>query len=428
MTDLFGGIDLGTSGVRCAIVDADGAVVATGRGSYPARNGPPDAEDWWTATADCLDRTLAAFAAGAAGDPGDIRALAVDGTSGSMVLVDDDVVPVTQALMYDSGGFDAEAAVIARHAAPQSITRGTGSALARMLRLQSLDPGGMARHLCHQADFVLARLRGRAGASDDNNTLKLGFDPAKLSWPDWFAAAGVRTGLLPQVHRLGDAIANIGPAAAARWGLAPGLTLRAGTTDSIAAFLAAGAAEIGEAVTSLGTTLAVKLLSDVRVDDPARGVYSHRMGDRWLAGGASNTGGGALLSVFDADAIAALSARIDPATDSGADFYPLTRPGERFPIADPALAPRMGPRPHDDAAYLQGLLEGIARIEAGSYAALVDLGAPAPTRILTAGGGARNDAWTAIRRRVLGVPVIAADEVESSVGMARLCATRHRAV
>lgn len=54
--------------------------------------------------------------------------------------------------------------------------------------------------------------------------------------------------------------------------------------DSIAAFVAAGVQQPGEAVTSLGSTLAVKLLSDARVDDAATGVYSHRLGDTWLVG------------------------------------------------------------------------------------------------------------------------------------------------
>jgi hypothetical protein len=44
----------------------------------------------------------------------------------------------------------------------------------------------------------------------------------------------------------------------------------------------------GDAVTSLGSTLAIKMLSAVPVDDSSRGVYSHRLGDLWLAGGASN--------------------------------------------------------------------------------------------------------------------------------------------
>lgn len=42
----------------------------------------------------------------------------------------------------------------------------------------------------------------------------------------------------------------------------------------------------GQAVTSLGSTLAVKLLSEVPVEDSARGIYSHRLGDLWLVGSA----------------------------------------------------------------------------------------------------------------------------------------------
>lgn len=71
----------------------------------------------------------------------------------------------------------------------------------------------------------------------------------------------------------------------------------AGTTDSIAAFLASGASLPGEACTSLGSTIAIKMLSTARIEDASFGVYSHRYpssgesGDQlWLAGGASNCG------------------------------------------------------------------------------------------------------------------------------------------
>ncbi len=53
--------------------------------------------------------------------------------------------------------------------------------------------------------------------------------------------------------------------------------------DSIAAFLAADVHEYGDAVTSLGSAIAVKLLSKTRVDDADYGIYSHRIGDLWLA-------------------------------------------------------------------------------------------------------------------------------------------------
>jgi hypothetical protein len=75
-------------------------------------------------------------------DPKRIAHAAVDGTSGSMVLVDESLNPVTPALMYNSSGFDDEAERIAGFADITSITRGSSSALARMLHLQSLDLGG----------------------------------------------------------------------------------------------------------------------------------------------------------------------------------------------------------------------------------------------------------------------------------------------
>lgn len=176
---------------------------------------------------------------------------------------------------------------------------------------------------------------------------------------------------------------------AARFGLSLDAVVHAGTTDSIAAFLAAAPMTLGAAVTSLGTTLAVKLLVDRRIDRPEIGLYSHRIGPGWLVGGASNSGGGALLAHFDPDAIARLSGRIDPARPSGLDYYPLPAPGERFPVADPRLPSRVTPRPGDDVAFLHGLLEGIARIEAACYDAIAECGGLRPDAVLTGRGRRR---------------------------------------
>src|SRR6478672_3352777 len=136
----------------------------------------------------------------------------------------------------------------------------------------------------------------------------------------------------------------------------------AGSTDGCAAFLATGADKPGHAVTSLGSTLVLKLASEHPVFAPEYGLYSHRIGDVWLAGGASNTGGAVLAHYFAPARIAELSANIDPATRTGLDYYPLVKPGERFPIADPTLAPRLEPRPLDDAEFLKAIFEGIAGI------------------------------------------------------------------
>lgn len=417
---LFLGLDLGTSGVRSSVVDEMGQEVSSARIRFSASGGPvADAKIWWETASACLDAQMRALREKGLA-PAAIESMAIDGTSGSMVLVDEQIQPVTPAMMYHSAGFDAEAAVIARFAEPGSITRGSNSALARLLHLQHLDTDRRGRFLCHQADFIQATLSGVPGFSDDNNSLKTGFDPEAGRWPDWLPEAGVNVSLLPKVVRVGTALATASASHQARFGFSSSMIIRAGTTDSIAAFLASGANEIGDAVTSLGTTLVIKLLSRHRIDDQKRGLYSHRIGDRWLVGGASNSGGGVLLDFFNVVELESLSARIDTHHETGLDFYPLSRPGERFPVNDPGLMPRLAPRPADDALFLQAMLEGIARIEASAYHALADLGAPSPARIYTAGGGSRNPAWTAIRRKIVGPQIVEALSSDAAYGAALL--------
>lgn len=427
MTGLALGIDVGTSGVRSVVIDADGTVLAMARGSYgddaQARRDPAA---WWRAVTACLDAQMHALRDAGHG-PATIGAIAVDGTSGSVVLTDAALMPVTRALMYDDAGLDAEAALIAACAPDPHIARGPGSALARALRLVAEDADDRAAHLQHQADFIAARLLGRGGMTDLNNALKTGIDPVTGAWPDWLGGLPLPARLLPVAHAPGAPIARVAPAIAARFGLSGAAMVHAGTTDSIAAFLAAADPVPGAAVTSLGTTLAVKLHSDRRIDTPEMGLYAHRLGDGWLLGGASNTGGGVLLSLFNPAELDGLSARIDPNVESPLDYYPLLRPGERFPVNDPALPPRMAPRPPDDVAFLHGLFESMARIERRAYEILAERGAPRPTRILTAGGGAANPVWSAIRARVLGIPVVAAAMPEAAVGCAQLARSTGRA-
>ncbi|MEM9317984.1 MAG: FGGY-family carbohydrate kinase [Pseudomonadota bacterium] len=412
---LIVGLDLGTSGVRSAVLDPRGAVVGTARGDYGSETG---ADAWWGAAVRCITQQVAALAADGIA-PQDIEAIGVDGTSGSLVLTDAKLKPVTRPLMYNDAGFDAEAARIAAHAPASHISRGSNSALARVLHLVG-EADGKARHLLHQADFVAAKLMGRGGLSDENNALKTGFDPDAGTWPNWLEALELPNDLLPEVRPAGAYGDDIDASVADQLELPKGLRVHLGTTDSTAAFLAAAPLEIGVAVTSLGTTLAVKMLSAQRIDAPEIGLYSHKLGQGWLVGGASNTGGGVLRSFFDPAQLAELSAQIDPEVASPLDYYPLARPGERFPTNDPNFPPRLLPRPDDDAAFLHGMLEGIARIEAQCYAKMAALGAPPLRQLFTAGGGAANATWTAIRQRHMGMTIDRAAHAEAAIGTARL--------
>jgi sugar (pentulose or hexulose) kinase len=416
---VFVGLDIGTSGVRACAIDAAGSVLATATAAMPAplRDGARAEQDpaiWWEAATRVLRELVAAL------DGRPIERIAVDGTSGTLLLVDAAGTPLSAGLLYNDARSAAQAAAVAEVAPPESGAHGPTAALAKLLHLAAagLPPG--VRHAVHQADWVAGRLAGRHGVSDENNALKLGYDPVRRAWPGWLDRLGVPRALLPEVRVPGSALGPIDPALARGLGLSPQVAIQAGTTDGVAAFLATRAAAVGDAVTSLGSTLVLKILADRPVADPALGVYSHRLGDRWLAGGASNSGGAALLAHFDAARIEALTPLLRPERPTGLDYYPLPGPGERFPVRDPTLATRVTPRPAEDAIFLQGLLEGVAAIEALAYRRLAELGAPAPRRVLTVGGGARNPAWTRIRAGRLGVPVLVAEQTEAAYGTALL--------
>ena len=406
----FLGIDFGTSGARAIAIDGSGSILAEARCVFYDQT----VEAWRAALFDLIGQI-----------PPYIRqalvAIAINGTSTTALLCDAGNRPLCPPLLYNDARAKVEAKQLAQIAPPGHPVLNASSSLAKLLWFQKQPEFPCARFFLHQADWLASLLHGRPGLSDYHNSLKLGFDPETLCYPEWLLRLTVAP-LLPRVLPPGGSIGPVTAEIAERFSIPRDCLIRAGTTDSIAAFIASGASSPGQAVTSLGSTLVLKLLSRKRVDAAQYGIYSHRIGDLWLAGGASNSGGAVLRSFFSDARLGELSARIHPETDSGLDYYPLLKPGERFPINDPELEPRLAPRPQDDALFLLGLLEGIARIEARGYRLLQELGATPLESVLTAGGGAVNPAWTAIRARFLGVPVQPSPHVEAAYGTALLAA------
>lgn len=403
------GIDVGTSGVRATVIDTAGRVVHESRAPLPApqaqANGgrTQDAELWRHA----LDRVIAEIAADTR-----VSRLAIDGTSGTLLLTNARGVPLGPARMYNDASASQHAERIKRAAPPESGAHGATSPLARLVVMQAAQPDAV--HALHQADWLAATLTGRFGLSDDNNALKLGWDPVARAWPAWLDQLGVRRALLPEVVTPGA------PLGVVQTGPLEGTTVVAGTTDGCASFLATGARAIGDAVTALGSTLTVKLLSDAPIFAPAYGVYSHRLGARWLAGGASNSGGAALLRYFSAEQLEQLTPQLDPSQPVGRDWHPLPGKGERFPLNDPELIFEPQDRPADAVRFFQALLEGIADVEARGYALLAELGGPALRSVCTVGGGGANPAWRAIRSAKLNVPLVEPLSGEAAYGTALL--------
>ncbi|WP_310446928.1 FGGY-family carbohydrate kinase [Thiobacillus sp.] len=408
----FLGIDFGTSGARSCVIDAEGTVIAEDSRDFGTLEEYERAGIWREALWDLVASLPPAIRT-------QLADIALDGTSGTVIACDEALDPRAPPLLYNDDRAVEEAALIARTATAGHPAAAVTSGLAKVLWLKKRLGLTGARLYVNQADWLSGLLTGRVGMTDYHNALKMGLDLDELKWPAWVEYLA-DVDYLPVPIAPGARLGTVSRPRARYLGVNPGCMVHAGTTDSIAAFLAAEVKQSGDAVTSLGSTLVLKLLSDTRVESVEHGVYSHWFGNRWLAGGASNAGGAVLRQFFDDRSLAALSEQIDPRVASPLDYLPLPRPGERFPVNDPQLSPRLSPRPADDAAFLHGLLESLGRIEAGGYGLLAELGASRLVRVETAGGGAKNPAWTRIRERLLGVPVRRANHAEAAYGAALL--------
>ena len=405
MTDspLVLGIDLGTSGIRTAVVAANGAVLDSRSQAYGGDFANPHS---WREGCGNLIRAIPAQLRS------QLQALAVDGTSGTLLACDHDGSPLGEALAYSQSCPELQSA-LQPLVDPGSPAASCSGSLARALRL--LNCHGEAILLRHQADWISGWLLNDWRWGEEGNNLRLGWDLISNSWPDRFAEQTWRQ-VLPEIRRSGSILGTIAPDQAKTFGLADDLIIVAGTTDSNAAVLAANPRP-GDGITVLGTTLVMKCFTKTPLHAP--GVTSHRVGGRWLCGGASNAGAGVLRRFYSDDQLSELSRQINPNTDSGLRLRPLPDQGERFPVDDPEMLPVLEPRPVSDALYLHGLLEGLAEIEAQGWQRLNELGAAAPRRIISIGGGARNPQWRRLRERRLGCAVTSC-QTPPAAGVARL--------
>ncbi len=413
------GVDFGTSGLRLALVDHDGTLLAEDSSPYPR---PFEAPQGWREGLIALMGQL---------DPQlkrRVGAIALDGTSGTLLLCRPDgalapgalglALPYSLACQEQAG---AATALVAD--CPGSPAASASGSLARALRLLTnaaaagLKPDSWL--LRHQADWLMGWLLGDWRWGEEGNNLRLGWQLEPQRWAGeipcqtWASA-------LPEIVASGAVLGPLGPEATQALGLPDTCQVVAGSTDANAAVLAADPAP-GDGITVLGTTLVLKQFCARPIQ--GAGISCHRVAGQWLVGGASNAGGGVLRRFFSDGQLEELSRQIDPRQPSGLQLRPLPARGERFPVDDPELEPVLAPRPVSDSLYLQGLLEGLAAIEAAGWQRLQALGAPPVQRVISLGGGARNTQWRAIRQRLLGLPVLNRPKLGAALGMAKLAAT-----
>lgn len=435
------GLDVGTQSVRAIAVSSTGDILgANSQRLTSQRNGSrheQNPNDWWGAVAAACRLALADLPAEA------IRGVAVDSTSGTILLVDHLGQPLTPGLMHDDNRAVKEAQHINEIGSEIWATLGyhmqPSWALPKLLWM--LREYGDMIHLAHtsiqkgikvahQTDFINRHLVGREVATDTSSSLKMGYDLLKNTWPqEVFVQLEIPEEILPNVVLSGTPIGTVCIQAAMETGIPAGTMVVAGMTDSCAAQIGAGALGVGSWNSVLGTTLAFKGVTQELIRDPAGVMYSHRSPDGgWLPGGASGAGASILGVYFpdrDLDALGTQAMTREPASIVA---YPLASSGERFPFSVPEAERFLLGEPTDEIDLYAALLQGVAFVERLSFDYLDMLGAPIDGELSLTGGGVRSRYWCQLRADVLGRSVRIPENAEAALGMAVLAASVGRRV
>ena len=431
---LYMGIDVGTQGVRCVIADEQGTVAAAKSAPFARLNAAEDglyeqSPADWRAAMETAVKDCAAQLRMAGGDTADIRAISVDGTSGTLVPLNAEGVPLSNGLMYNDPRASREAAEV--HAAMGAHERklglkfGASFSLPRVLWFRNHRPElyARARTFAHQADYITGLLCGEFRVSDYSNALKTGYDLIDGRWPEEIAGLGIDPDTLPDIVRPGAPIAPVTRQAAEALGLSEKTMVVGGSTDGYASALAAGAVRAGSWASIIGTTLVLKGVTEQLIIDPNGSSYSHRLpSGEWLLGGASNLGGRCLNLCADGRSFDVLNAASESLIPTGVRCYPMTGRGERFPFVDPGFEPFYIGNIFEGRLY-PALMEGVGYGERYALERMQSLGAQVGDTVYTTGGACRSALWLRIRAAILNRRLRVPKVVDAAMGSALVAAS-----
>jgi D-ribulokinase len=433
------GIDVSPDSASAIVAETDGRVLAQARQRFSDAAldglGPGYHEQnpnaWWNATCLCL-RQIVATLHNLKRSPDEIVAAAIDSTSDTVVLLDQDNRPLRPALMHDDQRAQTEADQVNGELAKMSEPRGfrfeATFALPKIVWVAQHEPDvwQQTRRVVHAADFIVGKLTGVFDTSDQSSVLKTGFDLLNSEWPASIETdLGIDLQRLPRVIRSGETIARVSKACAEETGLSPTTGVVAGMVRGAADQIASGARRVGDWNTALGDTLTFRGLTKRPLFDPFGRVYSdlHPLG-YWISSSSTNAGERALVERFtnaDRNVLNRAALSLSP---TFLVVYGLSESGARFPFdradARGFIEGSASSEPELYAAYL----EGIAYVERMAYGVLESLGAEIRERIYTSGNGFNSVEWMQIRADVMGLEVAYAAHPYPAMGSAIVAASR----
>lgn len=433
------GADIGSSGLKAALVHPERGVIAISEHGYAMHRPAPgwaqnDPEDWFRALAMAVPEVLSI--GGVA--PSEVVALCVAGQRDIVALLDQHGEVLAPCIHWTDRRDPQVTTELYERLGRQRIidTSGTlpipGLVLPNLVWTRDHQPQVWAkvRHALMPKDFIAYRLTGDVGTDPTGPTRSLINDWRTETWSDDLCQdAGIPREILPDVrYRSWEPRGRLG-VAARRLGLHANTLLVAGGGDDPCAALGSGVIDTGDVSLGTGSSMSWRVVADEPKFDPTGvlGLMPHVVPGRYLhemvAVGTGTTlrwlreafGGGETY-----DHLIAECETVARGSD-GLLCFPYVE-GASVPVQDDnARAAYQGISGHHRFPhFVRATLEGIAY----QYPALLDIllsRGHVMTTMTISDGEARSAIWNQIKSDVLWHPITPALRVEApSIGAAIL--------
>jgi xylulokinase len=436
----FLGIDLGTSAVKCILVDEEGIVQCSHSVEYPLFQPHPgwaeqNPEDWWNGSARCIQELLQQSAIPAA----EVIGIGLSGQMHGSVFLDADLRVVRPALLWCDQRTARQCEWIEATLGQEKLGRLTGNraltgfTAPKVLWLKENEPDNYAKveHLMLPKDYVRLKLTGTFGMdlADASGTLLL--DVAHRKWSEEVVhQLQIPFAWLPPLFESNDVVGQITSAAAELTGLHPNTPVVAGGGDQACGAVGVGVVKKGIASVALGTSGVVFVHDDsYQVDDQYRlHSFCHGVPDKWHRMGVMLSAGGSfqwwknhfafeeleLAEKQGKDVYDYLTelAETAPLGSEGLLFLPYLT-GERTPYPDPkARGGFIGLNLRHSKAHLtRAVLEGITFGLRDSLE-LMKQSSVTVSELRVNGGGARSLFWRQMIADIFGYPVVTVNSTD----------------
>ncbi len=432
---MYLGLDLGTSGLRALLVDAQGEAVGDAGAGYGVAHPAPgwseqDPSDWVAA----VRSTLAELGKAHPAEMAQLRGIGISGHMHGATLLEASGDVLRPCILWNDTRAHAEAALLDAAPRVREVSGNIvfpGFTAPKLVWAKRHEPEVFARvaKVLLPKDYLVWWLTGRAVSEMSDAAGTAWLDTGAREWSDdLLEISGMRRDQMPDLIEGTDLAGTVTEARAAELGLPPGVQVVGGGGDNAAAACGVGALRQGQGFVSLGTSGVLLAARDVFAPMPETAVHTfcHAVPGTWYQMGvilAATDSLNWLARILQAEAA-------DLAEELGRN---IVAPGRLLFL--PYLS---GERtPHNDAAVrgaflnldigtgrddmVRAVMEGVAFALRDSLEALNATGA-ALERVLAIGGGSRSAYWVELLATVLGLPVDLPEKGEfgAALGAARL--------